>query len=102
MSKILGIVYRAISTHLIHRAGYQIKDGATGAVTLIQRFGSALLNIHFHVLFLDGVYVSRDNLPLKLLESLYQSRSTVLNNIFNRVINITGGDDCHPEGQQHQ
>lgn len=29
----------------------------TGAVTLIQRFGSALnLNIHFHMLFLDGVY----------------------------------------------
>jgi len=30
----------------------------TGAVTLIQRFGGALnLNIHFHMLFLDGVYV---------------------------------------------
>jgi len=29
----------------------------TGAVTLIQRFGSALnLNIHFHLLVLDGVY----------------------------------------------
>ena len=28
-----------------------------GAVTLIQRFGSALnLNIHFHMLFLDGVF----------------------------------------------
>jgi hypothetical protein len=27
-------------------------------VTLIQRFGSALnLNIHFHMLFVDGVYV---------------------------------------------
>lgn len=27
-------------------------------VTLIQRFGSALnLNLHFHMLFLDGVYV---------------------------------------------
>jgi len=38
--------------------------GATGAVTLIQRFGSALnLNIHFHILFLDGVYVYRDNRP---------------------------------------
>jgi hypothetical protein len=33
MSKVLGIVYRAISTHLIHKAGYQLKDGATGAVT---------------------------------------------------------------------
>ena len=31
-----------------------------GAVTLNQRFGSALnLNIHFHMLFLDGVYVER-------------------------------------------
>jgi hypothetical protein len=30
----------------------------SGAVTLIQRFGGALnLNIHFHMLFLDGVYI---------------------------------------------
>ena len=50
--------------HLIHKAGYRLKDGATGAVTLIQRFGSALnLNIHFHILFLDGVYVYRDRRP---------------------------------------
>jgi hypothetical protein len=64
MGKVLGIVYRAISTHLIHKAGFSLKDGATGAVTLIQRFGSALnLNIHFHILFLDGVYVYRDNRP---------------------------------------
>ena len=54
MGKVLGIVYRAISTHLSR------KEGATGAVTLIQRFGSALnLNIHFHILSLDGVYVYR-------------------------------------------
>ena len=30
----------------------------TGAVTLIQRFGGALnLNVHFHMLFLDGVFI---------------------------------------------
>jgi len=30
--------------------------GRTGAVTLIQRFGSALnLNVHFHMIFVDGV-----------------------------------------------
>ena len=64
MGKVLGIVYRAISTHLIHKAGLSLRDGATGAVTLIQRFGSALnLNIHFHILFLDGVYLYRDNRP---------------------------------------
>ena len=35
-----------------------VKSGAqSGAVTLIQRFGSALnLNPHFHMLYLNGVY----------------------------------------------
>ena len=64
MSKVLSIVHRVISSHLIHKAGHSLKEGATGAVTLIQRFGSALnLNIHFHILFLDGVYVCRDDRP---------------------------------------
>jgi Putative transposase/Transposase zinc-binding domain len=32
-------------------------EGQTGSVTAVQRFGSALnLNLHFHVLHLDGVY----------------------------------------------
>ena len=58
MSKVLSIVTRALSTHLAHQAGFKKKEAYTGAVTLIQRFGSALnLNIHFHMLFLDGVYV---------------------------------------------
>ena len=37
----------------------------TGAVTLIQRFGSAAnLNIHLHCLVLDGVYRSREGAPV--------------------------------------
>lgn len=37
-------------------------DGATGTVTLIQRFDSALnLNVRFHILVLNGLYASRDN-----------------------------------------
>jgi hypothetical protein len=49
-----------------HQAGLTRKAGATGAVTLIQRFGSALnLNIHCHILFLDGVYFCRNNRPLR-------------------------------------
>ena len=57
LSQVLGVVYRAISTCLIKKTGFSVASGAkTGAVTLIQRFGSALnLNIHFHMLFLDGV-----------------------------------------------
>jgi hypothetical protein len=36
----------------------------SGSVTLAQRFGSSLnLNPHFHVLFLDGVYVDNDDTP---------------------------------------
>ena len=57
MTGVLSIVYRAIATHLSHRAGLTKPAAQTGAVTLIQHFGSALnLNIHFHMLFLDGVY----------------------------------------------
>lgn len=59
MGRVLGIVHRAISAHLIQKAGFTRKTAQTGAVTLIQRFGSALnLNVHFHMLFLDGVYTT--------------------------------------------
>ena len=51
VTAVLGIVYRAMSTHLIRRAGLKQTIAQTGAVTLIQRFCSALnLNIHFHLL----------------------------------------------------
>jgi hypothetical protein len=40
------------------KAEFTRQGARTGAVTLIQRFGSALnLNLHFHMLFLDGVYI---------------------------------------------
>jgi hypothetical protein len=57
MGRVLGIVYRTLATHQIRKAGHTHESAHTGAVTLIQRFGSALnLNIHFHMLLLDGVY----------------------------------------------
>jgi hypothetical protein len=57
MSKVLGIVYCVIATHLIKKAGFRKKTAYSGAVTLIQRFGSALnLNIHFE---LTGLPISR-------------------------------------------
>ena len=58
--QVLGIVYRVISMHLVKKAGYSRKAARTGAVTLIQRFGGAL-NIHFHMLILDGVYADRQD-----------------------------------------
>ena len=54
----LTIVYRAIASFLIKKAGLTRRKAQCGAVTLIQRFGSALnLNVHFHMLIPDGVYV---------------------------------------------
>ena len=65
LSQVLGVVHRAISTCLIKKTGFTVASGAkTGAVTLIRRFGSAPnLNIHFHMLFLDGVYDFKGRRP---------------------------------------
>ena len=61
MTQALSVIHRVISTFLIHRAGMTVESGAqSGAVTLIQRFGSALnLNVHFHMLYLNGAYDAR-------------------------------------------
>lgn len=85
LTELLAVVQRGVSTFIVNRAGLTVCSGArTGAVTLIQRFGSALnLNPHLHMLFLDGAYsfngqraefhrarrFQRDNL-VKLLHTL--------------------------------
>jgi hypothetical protein len=58
ISRVLGVVIRALTTALLKRVGLRRSDGArTGMVTFIQRFGSKLnLNVHLHVLSLDGAY----------------------------------------------
>ncbi len=54
---VLGIVHRVIAGWLADQAGVERAAAQFGAVTLIQRFGSALnLNVHLHMLWLDGVY----------------------------------------------
>jgi len=58
VSVVLRIFVRAIFGSLRRRARDNgIHNGQCGAVTFIQRFGSALnLNVDFHVIVLDGVY----------------------------------------------
>ncbi len=57
LAPILQIIHRVIATFLFTQTGQQRDQAATGAVTLIQRFGSAAnLNVHLHALVLDGVY----------------------------------------------
>ena len=54
---VLQVVHRVITRHLLGQAGLKPDEADSGAVTLIQRFGSAAnLNIHLHCLVLDGVY----------------------------------------------
>jgi hypothetical protein len=41
LAPVLQIIHRVINTHLIKQADLKRSDAATGAITLIQRFGSA-------------------------------------------------------------
>jgi hypothetical protein len=64
MGEALAIVYRALSGFLLRKAGLTRRQAQCGAVTLIQRFGSALnLNVHFHMLVPDGVYLTDTEPP---------------------------------------
>ena len=57
VTPVLQVVQRVITRHLLNEAGLSADEGQGGAVTLIQRFGSAAnLNIHLRCLVLDGVY----------------------------------------------
>ena len=57
LTPVLQLVHRVIARHLLGQAWLKPDEADSGAVTLIQRFGSAAnLNIHLHCLVLDGVY----------------------------------------------
>ncbi len=67
MCQVPGIVYRAIASHFIKKAGRTQKAAKTAAVMLIQsvwtvrRPGCAKSEsergpVHFHMLFVDGIY----------------------------------------------
>jgi len=58
LSMVLGIFLRAVFCNQRRRArAMAIKAPRTGAVTFVQRFGSALnLHVHFHSLAPDGVF----------------------------------------------
>ena len=60
-AKCLTLVHRVITTYIRKKAkqkGFR-SELQPGAVTLIQRFGGSLnLNVHYHMLFLEGGYYS--------------------------------------------
>jgi len=61
-SVVLAITLRTITGWLKKKAKAQGLTGVkTGAVTLIQRFGGSInLNLHFHMIVMEGVYAGED------------------------------------------
>ena len=59
LTSVLTIVTRGVSGYLKSRVAIKGGTKEAGIVTLVQRFGGSVnLNIHFHMLVLDGVYVT--------------------------------------------
>jgi hypothetical protein len=66
---VLGVFIRALLTFERRRAEWRgVRNASGGAVTAIQRFGSALnLNVHFHTLAIQGVFASDGNGGLRFV-----------------------------------
>lgn len=61
VTKVLAIYIRVISNWYEKAARRNGISGKTAAVTFVQRFGGAInLNVHFHSLFLDGVFAEKN------------------------------------------
>jgi hypothetical protein len=90
MTEILNIVTKTISQDLCKRAGFKGTEVKTGTVTLIQRFGGSInLNIHFHQLFLDGVYELDQGKKPTRFQITKAPTHEELNNILNKIIDRT-------------
>ena len=89
---VLQVVHCVITRFLLGQAGLKADEADSGAVTLIQRFGSAAnLNIHLHCLVLDGVYRSGiDGTPefVEVPEPTDEALQTVLHKIITRMMKL--------------
>jgi Putative transposase len=92
---VLQVVHRVITRHLFGQAGRSVEgadEADSGAVTLIQRFGSAAnLNIHLHCLVLDGVYRrGADGVPefVEVPAPTDEALQTVLHKIITRLMKL--------------
>jgi len=92
VTPVLQVVHRVITRHLLGQAGVKADEADSGAVTLIQRFGSAAnLNIHLHCLVLDGVYrrcVDGEPVFMEAPAPTDEALQTVLLKIITRLMNL--------------
>src|SRR3989454_7540910 len=111
--EVLGVAVRAVLGSYRRRARRAgVRDGRSGAVTVIQRFGGGLqLNVHFHSLVLDGVFVEaadgtlafhaaeplRDEEVARLLASIYRRIQRLL---VRRSLDVDDARDIDPLAEQ--
>ena len=92
VTPVLQVVQRVVARHLLDGVGLKGDEGHGGAVTLIQRFGSAAnLNIHLHCLVLDGVYRrGADGTPefVEVAAPTDEALQAVLHRIITRLMKL--------------
>ncbi|WP_374616140.1 transposase [Thauera aminoaromatica] len=96
VTPVLQVVQRIVTRHLLDGAGLKADEGQGGAVTLIQRFGSAAnLNIHLHCLVLDGVYrCDADGVPafVEAAASTDDDLHGLLQSVIARLMKMLGAE----------
>jgi hypothetical protein len=105
---VLAVYVRALLGFQRRKARSRDVEGRGGAVTVIQRFGSALnLNVHFHTLVLDGVFQRESEGRLRFYPSPPPTDLEVaglLETIRSRILRLLRrrgliGEDIDPEAQ---
>jgi len=99
---------RAVSAFYRSRLEHEgVVDGRTGAVNVVQRFGSALnLNIHFHALVLDGVYTAATPLARPVFHPAPEPEQAglerLVQGIRDRLLRILRARGLWPKPGEHE
>ena len=109
-SAVLGVFLRAVFGWLRRRARHVgVSCGKPGAVTQIQRFGSAInLNLHLHSLVLDGVYTEVGGrawfrpLPPPTQRDVEKLCATIARRVQRLVVQLGLADESGPDGLAEQ
>ncbi|MBC7427635.1 MAG: transposase [Bacteriovorax sp.] len=113
----LAIFHRSINRHYLKKAKLlKIFNPKVGAITVVQRFGGGLnLNVHFHSLYLDGVFyengqgleVFHEFIPtheeiVKIVSQLKKRLTKLLNKIENINIDDFSINQVHAHSVQNR
>ena len=108
VTDVLGIFTRTVFASLIRRAREfgAVRKAQCGAVTFIQRFGSALnLNLQLHALVMDGVYAADDDgLPQfqPLLAPDDEEVARVTASLAERILALLRRRSLGPDSDPHE